>query len=100
MSEILNRKELMELLGYKDKDCFRKRLNYLLDYEQFPPHLPALPNKWSRTQVNAWIAGIRPSNANKINDKIKNNNKNTTTSLQSRLMARKLQIIEGGRLYN
>lgn len=97
-NEVLNRKELMAMLGYKDKDSFRKRLRYLTEFEQFPPNLPSLPNKWSRQQIAAWIAGVRPQ-AVKHPSPVANTQK-PISSLQARLMARKLQIIDGGQLYN
>lgn len=96
---IINRKELMQLLGYKDKDSFRKRLRTLLQFEQFPPCLPNLPNKWSYNQVMAWIAGIRPQTTN-ISQSGQQATKTPISSLEARLMARKLQIIDGGKIYN
>jgi predicted DNA-binding transcriptional regulator AlpA len=89
MSIILNRKELMQLLGYKDKDAFRAKLRHLINNEDFPPNLPGLPNKWSKLQIDAWIAGIRPKRefAHQTSN---------ITSLQARAMGRKFAILNGG----
>lgn len=95
--EIINRQELMALFGYKDKDCFRKKLRDITDFEGFPPPLPLMPNKWSYKQVMAWLGGIRPNLEKTVtNAPEQQNNGFKASTLDARLNARRFELIEGG----
>jgi hypothetical protein len=119
-SGIYTRADLRGLLGYRDARAFRARLASLMAGEAFPPPLPGLPGRWSRVQVDAWLAGVRPRTAGQAPDPAmlaraglslidppnparpdpaRPSNPtapNTVTPIAARLAARRFQLIDGG----
>jgi hypothetical protein len=96
------RKDLMALLGYRDRDAFRRRLRELTAGAYFPSPLPGLPGRWSRLEVDAWLAGVRPAGRDRAPDRATDREAEAAegggraTILQSRLAGARFRLIEGG----
>jgi hypothetical protein len=104
---IYTRSDLMTLLGYKDRDCFRARLRAMMAGDFFPSPLMTRPDRWSRHQVDAWLAGIRPRMAGPEALEAalapappKPEQPAQTSRLQGALMARRFQLLQGGLAIN